>query len=151
MTQRVSSEQKVSVPRLLSLTVLLCVGLSACAGPKPILYPNAHYQRVGADAAERDIADCRQMAETAGASPGEKRAGAAAKSAAVGGVVGAAGGAVGGAVVGSAGTGAAIGAAGGTVMGLFRSLFKRPDPGDAYKAFVNRCLAERGYEPVGWD
>jgi hypothetical protein len=70
---------------------------------------------------------------------------------AVGGAAGGVTGAVGGAVLGSAGRGAAFGAATGATAGLMRSIFSRPQPSGAYKAFVNRCLAERGYEPVGWD
>ena len=38
-----------------------------CAGPKPILYQNAHYQSVGERVAERDIEGCRQSADAAGA------------------------------------------------------------------------------------
>jgi hypothetical protein len=32
-----------------------------------------------------------------------------------------------------------------------RSIFSRPQPSGAYKNFVDRCLRERGYEPVGWN
>jgi hypothetical protein len=125
--------------------------LIACAGPKPILYPNAHLQAVGQDAAKEDIAECRQMAESAGAKPGEGKTGQVAGSTVVGAGMGAAGGAVGGAVIGAAGRGSAIGAASGATVGLLRGLFRRPHPGQAYVNFVNRCLKERGYEPVGWE
>jgi len=69
----------------------------------------------------------------------------------VGAGVGAAGGAVGGAVVGAAGSGSAIGAASGATMGLLRGLFSSPSPSQAYMRFVDRCLKERGYEPMGWE
>lgn len=130
---------------------ILVISLAGCAGPKPVLYPNAHYKHVGSDGAEQDIAACREMAEKAGAAPGDGRASDQAKHAAVSGGIGAAAGAVGGAVVGAAGSGAAVGAASGVVWGFLGSLFRSPDPGEAYKRFVNRCLAERGYEPVGWN
>ncbi len=133
------------------VAALVLLSLTACAGPKPILYPNAYLNKVGPDVMERDIEQCRALAENAGASPGEERAAHAAKNAAVGGVVGAAAGAVGGAIVGAAGSGSAVGAASGVVWGLLGSFFQKPDPGEAYKNFVNRCLAERGYEPMGWD
>ena len=58
---------------------------------------------VGQDAAKEDIAQCREMAEAAGAKPGEGKAGQVAGSTAVGAGVGAAGGAVGGAIYGAAG------------------------------------------------
>ena len=78
-----------------SAICILTVLLSGCAGPKPILYPNAHLQAVGQDTAKQDIAECREMAEAAGARPGEGKAGQVAGSTAVGAGVGAAGGAVG--------------------------------------------------------
>lgn len=130
---------------------ILTVLLSGCAGPKPILYPNAHLQTVGQDTAKQDIAECRDMAEAAGAKPGEGKAGQVAGSTAVGAGVGAAGGAVGGAILGATGSGSAIGAASGATMGLLRGLFSRPRPGQGYINFVDRCLKERGYEPVGWE
>lgn len=130
---------------------LLALFLYACAGPKPILYPNDHLKAVGQDAAKQDIAECREMAEAAGAKPGEGKAGQVAGSTAVGAGVGAAGGAVGGAIYGAAGHGSAIGAASGATIGLLRGLFSRPRPGQGYINFVDRCLKERGYEPVGWE
>ncbi len=134
-----------------SVLCVLAVLLSACAGPKPILYPNAHLQAVGQDAAKEDIAQCREMAEAAGARPGEGKAGQVAGSTAVGAGVGAAGGAVVGAVLGAAGSGSSIGAASGATIGLLRGLFSRPRPGQGYINFVDRCLKERGYEQVGWE
>ncbi|MDQ6733707.1 MAG: glycine zipper family protein [Nitrospirota bacterium] len=125
--------------------------LTACAGPKPILYPNAHLQAIGQHAAKEDIAQCREMAEAAGAKPGQGKAGQVAGSTAVGAGVGAAGGVVGGAILGAAGSGSAIGAASGATIGLLRGLFTRPRPGQGYINFVDRCLKEKGYEPVGWE
>ena len=133
-----------------ALVFLSILGVTACSGPKPILYPNAHYETVGKEAAERDTAECQEMAEAAGATPEQGKGGQVAGNTVAGAGVGAAGGAVGGAVVGAAGKGSAIGAAGGATMGLLRGLFRRPKPSEAYMGFVNRCLKERGYDPVGW-
>ena len=69
-----------------------------------------------------------------------------------GAATGAAVGAVTGAIFGSVGRGAAAGGVSGAVIGLIRGVFgyhNRPSP--AHRAFVNRCLAERGYEVVGWE
>ncbi len=132
------------------LVLVLALWMVACSGPKPILYPNAHYETVGKETAERDIAECQEMAEAAGATPEKGKGAQVAGNTVVGASVGAAGGAVGGAVVGAAGKGSAIGAAGGATAGLLRGLFSRPKPSDAYMGFVNRCLKERGYDPVGW-
>jgi hypothetical protein len=135
------------------VALLLVVGLllSACSGPKPILYPNAHYQQVGEAGAEQDIAECSEMAKDAGVKPNQGKAGQVAGSTAVGGAIGSAAGAVGGAVVGRPGRGAMIGAASGATAGFLRGLFRKSPSSEAYKQFVSRCLKERGYDPVGWE
>ncbi|MGX2038713.1 YMGG-like glycine zipper-containing protein [Methylocaldum sp. MU1018] len=138
-------------PAAASILFALIIGLGGCATAKPVLYPNEHFQNVGQAVADRDIAECRSLAEAAGASSRQTGAGSAAKSTVGGAAIGAATGAVGGAVVGSAGAGSAIGAASGAAAGLIRSMFGRSEPDPAYQTFVNRCLQERGYDVVGWD
>jgi hypothetical protein len=136
---------------VLAVLSLTATGLSACAGPKPVLYPNQHLEAVGQVQADRDIESCRDLADAAGARSAPGRGARTAGNTAIGGAAGAATGAVGGAVVGSPGTGAAVGAATGATAGLLRSIFSSPGPSGAYRSFVDRCLRERGYEPVGWD
>lgn len=131
--------------------IVIAVGLVACAGPKPILYPNAHLQSVGPEVAEQDIGECRKVAEAAGATPGDRKGAKVAGSTAAGAGIGAAGGAVGGAILGAPGPGTAFGAAAGATGGFLRGLFRAPKPSDAYMRVVDRCLKERGYEPVGWE
>ncbi len=125
--------------------------MTGCSAPSPVLYPNARLNEVGQAEANRDIEACKQMAAAGGANAAPDKAGRAARNTAVGGAAGGATGAVGGAILGNAGRGAAFGAATGATAGLMRSIFSRPQPSDAYKNFVNRCLREKGYEPVGWD
>ncbi|MGR6035034.1 MAG: glycine zipper family protein [Candidatus Nitrosoglobus sp.] len=139
-------------PVTLLLSLIIILAMIGCAGPRPILYPNAHFKAVGQRAAEQDIAECRAMAEAAGATPGKGKTAETVKNSAAGAGVGAVSGAVGGAVIGSAGRGAAIGAAGGATAGLLRGLLSGPSkPNQAYINFVNRCLKERGYELTGWE
>ncbi len=138
-------------PLLPFLMIMIGIVLSACAAPKPILYPNSHFQQVGETGAAQDIAECSEMAKDAGAKPTGGKTGQVAGSTAMGGAIGSAAGAVGGAVVGHPGQGAMIGAASGATAGFLRGLFRRSPPSDAYKQFVNRCLQERGYDPVGWE
>lgn len=135
------------------LTVLAFVAstLLGCSGPKPILYPNTHFQTVGKATADREIAECRTVAKEAGSSPGTGKGGQVAGSTVIGAGVGAASGAAGGAVVGAAGRGSAIGAVGGAVAGFLRGLFRPSRPSQAYMGVVDRCLRERGYDPVGWE
>jgi hypothetical protein len=124
---------------------------TACSAPSPVLYPNARLNEVGQAEANRDIEACKQLAEAGGANPAQGQAGRAARNTAVGGAAGGATGAVGGAILGNASRGAAFGAATGATAGLVRSIFSSPQPSGAYKNFVDRCLREKGYEPVGWD
>lgn len=74
-----------------------------------------------------------------------------AKSTAGGAAGGAVGGAVGGAISGNVGGGIATGAASGAAVGLFYGLFQASEPSATYKSFVNECLSEKGYKPVGWN
>jgi outer membrane lipoprotein SlyB len=150
MVRRPSRQEEIRMwKRFGALVMALAVG--GCAATRPVLYPNAHFKAVGAEAAARDIASCMELAEAAGAKAAGTDAGRAATRTAGGAAVGAAAGAVGGAVGGSAGTGAAIGAASGATAGLLHWLFSAPKRSPAFENFVNRCLQERGYEPVGWD
>jgi uncharacterized protein YcfJ len=127
------------------LLVLTSVG---CARERPVLYPNAQYERVGDAVAEEDIEACLQRAD---AHVGNSRPGAdAARSTGIGAAIGAAVGAVVGAITGRPGRGAAIGAAGGGTGGLARGALRsrRNDP--VFQRFVERCLQDLGYEPIGW-
>ncbi len=133
------------------------VALSGCSTSHPIVYPNEQYQKVGSAQAEQDIAECETKAHSfvkGGGQSGEmaKETG---KNVAVGTAVGAATGAVGGAIYGNAGEGAAAGAAGGATAGLvgtlFGWMFRKSEPEPVYRNFVETCLHEKGYQPIGWN
>jgi len=136
------------------LRTLLVVGMallaSACATPRPILYPNAHLEAVGNAAAQADIDDCLQRATERGQEL--RPAGRLAGSTALGAATGAAAGAAAGAVFGSAARGAASGAAGGGAAGLIRGLFhtRAPDLTPEQRQRVDQCLRAKGYEVSGW-
>ena len=85
------------------------ISLVGCAGPRPVLYPNNHFEQVGQERVDQDVAECEEWAEenVSQSNAGEKVVGQTA----AGGAIGAASGAVGGAITGNAGLGAAIGAA----------------------------------------
>ena len=122
--------------------------LVACAAKRPVLYPNEHLEYVGKEAAEQDINDCMALAEANGVD--SNRAGEVATSTAGGAAVGGATGAAAGAVTGNPARGAAAGAAGGATLGLFRGLYRSREPDPVFRNFVDKCLTERGYEPIGW-
>jgi hypothetical protein len=137
--------------------ILTMAASAGCSSARPVLYPNEHYTSVGETAAQRDIDECmmrgREFAK--GGSQAEAKARAAAKSTAYGAASGAAIGAVGGAISGGAGQGAAVGAATGATAGLVHSIFggffgpSGPDPVEG--GYVDRCLREKGYDPIGWE
>ncbi len=137
---------------ILSMGSIL-IWLSGCSTTGPVLYPNAHYQSVGREAAARDIEACRQLAASAGAREGRGSTGNVARRTVIGAGAGAASGAVGGAISGSAGRGSMVGAASGATWGLLSGILGSTgssQPAPAYTNFVNRCLREKGYEVTGW-
>ena len=128
------------------LVMLLLLGV-ACA-KRPVLYPNQHLEEVGAAASKQDIDDCMELARSADLD--KNQAADAAKKTGAGAAVGAAGGPVGGAISGGVGRGAAIGAGVGAVGGFFSWLFGSGEPDPVFVRYVDTCLAERGYQPIGW-
>jgi len=136
---------------------LLSLLLLGCASARPVLYPNTKLERVGSEVAEVDVEECLILAEDAGAyRGGSEKAGDIAMDTATSAGAGAAAGAAGGAVRGGgragtwAGVGAAAGAAGAAVRGGLRWMFGRREPDGIKRAFVQRCLSERGYDVIGW-
>ena len=136
-------------------SVSLCLGifLVGCATPvaKPAFYPNAHFQRVGPAQAQADAQFCASLAQQSDVrSVNKVDAGRAAAAGAAG--VGTAG------VVGSLLSGqkpdlksiaagaAAIGAGGAAATAAGQSVGGSP----VYRQFVQQCLAERGYQVIGW-
>jgi outer membrane lipoprotein SlyB len=125
--------------------ILLTLG---CAQQRPVLYPSPYLKAVGQERAESDINDCIRLASEQGAQgdAGEKVAKETVEGGAIGGAVGAGV----GAVLSSVGRGAAAGAAGGAAGALTRGLFRSSEPDPVFRGFVDRCLREKGYEPIGW-
>jgi outer membrane lipoprotein SlyB len=122
--------------------------LAGCVAQSPVLYPNEHLKSVGEAQAQNDIEDCCKMAgDYVKANPGAKVVGGVIVGGAGGAIVG---GAV-GAVTGSIGRGAAIGGVAGATSGLIHGIYKASKPSPVYKAFVNHCLRDKGYEPIGWE
>jgi hypothetical protein len=130
----------------LIISMLIAGGCSTTKSP--ILYPNEHLNTVGAAQADRDIEECCRLAESYLKS---KKAKEMAKGAVESSVVGAASGAAAGSVFGHAGRGAGAGAAAGAAASVTHSLFRVKDPDPVFMNFVNRCLSEKGYQPIGWE
>ena len=138
--------------------LLTCVAVASCASTaagssRPVLYPNAAYNRVGDVQAQNEVAACQSRASAAGlqAEQGSRVAQRAGESAAVAGVAGALG-----ALVFGRGTegmmrsgvgGAAIGGAAGATQAAVRGGQLNP----VYRSFVQRCLSEKGFDVIGWN
>jgi len=130
---------------LMSLVVLIASG---CASHGPVLYPNEHLRRVGEEQALRDIEECDRLAAAYVKSEAGKTV---AKNTVAGGAAGTVIGGAAGAAAGNFKSGLGIGAAAGGAAGLVRGVSKASRPSPIHKRFVERCLRERGYDPLGWE
>ena len=140
---------KIKITKYAMLVTLVAIFMAGgCAIKRPVLYPNDHLKEVGLDIAQGDIDYCiKQAKEYVGKQrPAEK----VAKQTAFDAAVGAATGAAAGAVIGRAGVGAATGAAGGGALGCVLGIFGSREPDAVFKEFVEHCLRDKGYEPIGW-
>lgn len=128
--------------------ILILIFIGSCATRSvPVLYPNAYLKSVSKDQVEKDVEECERLAdEYVAKNPGGDVAGSTVAGGAAGAVVEGAG----GAVTGNVGLGAGVGSATGAAVGLIRGISKSSKPSPVYKNFVNRCLKEKGYEPIGW-
>lgn len=137
--------------RVLTFATLVSVSLLACqtTPDRPQLYPNAHYNKVGQQRADKDTNECMDAARDHGVS--ENDDGQVAEKAVSGAVIGGVSAGAWGLVRGDAGSraaaGAAAGGAGGTASGALQSTKTNP----TFKNFVSRCLADRGYQVIGWN
>ena len=143
-----------------TLIALAAAVLSSCAatGPnspsaKPVLYPNATLNRVGAAQGQVEASACMSRASAAGLTPDEKnnavarRAGEGAATAGVASAVGALLTGRGSDVLKAGAVGAAVGGSAGAVSGVFHN----DKPSTTYRHFVQRCLSEKGFEVIGWN
>ena len=110
-----------------------------------MLYPNSTLKSVGNGQAGLDIDACMQDADEYLESPKAKKILSSAGGGAVlGGAIGAVTGLLTGDLGGSLGRGAAIGA---TAGGVGQAI----SPDQLKRSYVNRCLADKGYQVMGWE
>ena len=135
------------------LVLLMGLSLGACAGPEPMLRPNAKVQLQGREAAKLEVILCQQKAEAAGLKPGTgNRSGNVAAGAGLGLISGAAVGASAGLIGGAGGVaiGAAVGGTLGVIIGALGGSYRPLEPDPPYADAVVRCLIEKGYDVSGW-
>lgn len=130
-----------------SFAVVAALG-AGCSSQRPALYPNDHLRQVSEAQAHADVDECIAIVKQQGIYEQDRKeqVRSVGRTAAVGAGTGAAVGALRGDAGRGAATGAVAGAAGGTMREILRS--NRPD--SVFKGYVNRCLADRGYDVVGW-
>ncbi|MCX5795269.1 MAG: glycine zipper family protein [Elusimicrobia bacterium] len=128
----------------LMLAAALCAG---CASPQVKLYPDEHYKSLPKEAVQKDIDDCEAKAkEFVKSHKGQmvaKRTGAGA-------VFGAVLGVIVGAFTGDYGSAIGQGAAMGAATGLASGAIEANSPEGVHRRFVEYCLADKGYRPMGW-
>ncbi len=144
--------------RVVLLAISLALASCASRGPdsptaKPVLYPNAAFNRVGEVQAQNEVAACHSRASAAGLRPegSSQMAQRAGEGAAVAGVASAIGALVFGrgaeGMLRAGAGGAAIGGAAGATQAAVRG----GQPNSVYRSFVQRCLGEKGFDVIGWN
>jgi len=123
---------------------LIFVLMIGCAS-RPQLYPNAKYKSESKENREKEIQKCMNEAdEFVSSSKGKKMlkgaGGGAAIGAALGGVAGLFSGNLGRGLIQGGSMGAAAGATSGALS-----------PDELKHRYVNQCLADKGYQVIGWD
>ncbi len=144
---------------LLTLSTLVAALATGCATTqqapsRPLLYPNATFNKIGQAAADAEVNACLASAQAAGLSPMAQN-NSVAQGAASGGMMAGVAGVVGGLVSGrnlesslaQAVAGAAVGGAVGATGGAMRPAQANP----LYRNFVQRCISEKGLESIGWN
>jgi hypothetical protein len=149
--------------RHLGAAVLLAAvaALGGCASTgshsptaQPVLYPNAAHNAMGAPAAQAALANCKNLAVSAGLSADERNnetARKAAQAAATTGVAAAIGTLVTGGNLNSAAKAGAGGAVLGGSTGAVAAAFDPAKANNTYRHFVQRCAGEKGLEIIGWN
>lgn len=131
--------------------IFTSISLVACTY-KPILNHNAKYNAVGEEQAQRDAEECRkEAAEIYDKYKAERAGKEAVRKGAIGAVIGTVFGFLVGGDANSTLGGAVIGTGvGATVGGLSVAGEDKVTPSEVKQRLMTRCLAEKGYEVIGW-
>lgn len=124
--------------------ILSLITLASCSS-KPVLYPNQKLKTVGKEKSQQDIDACLAEADQFLESEKGKKM---VKSAGSGAFMGAAMGAVSGLIFGDVKKAVTSGAAIGGTAGAAGAVIS---PDELKQRYVNRCLANKGYDVMGWN
>jgi len=128
--------------------MMAAVLMAGCSSQRPALYPNEHLKEVSETQAQADIDYCIAYVKEHGIYEQDRKEQVRAVGRTT--AVGAGTGAAVGALRGNPGRGAATGAVAGAAGGTMRQILRSNKPDSVFKGYVNRCLADRGYDVVGW-
>lgn len=128
---------------LLLAAALLC----ACAGPRPVLYPNEKLTTAPKEAVKADVDDCQAKAKIYVKS---QKGRLVARRTGGGAFFGAFIGMVAGAFTGNYTRAVTEGAAMGAAAGMAHGAIEANSPDGVHRRFVDICLSEKGYQPIGW-
>ncbi len=131
----------------ISLVAAAILGV-ACSSQRPALYPNDHLKQVSEAQAQADVDECIAIVKQHGIYERDRKE--QVRSVGRTTAVGAGTGAAVGALRGKPGRGAATGAVAGAASGTMRQILRSNKPDSVFKGYVDRCLADRGYDVVGW-
>ena len=127
--------------------ILSAAVLCGCAAPRVALYPDERYKSLPKETVEKDIAECdAQAAQYVKAN----KAKLVARKTGAGAFFGAFLGVVFGAFTGDYGLAISDGAAVGAAAGLAHGAIEANSPEGVHRRFVEYCLMEKGYKPMGW-
>ncbi len=133
------------------IALILCAG---CAERRPVLYPNEAFLAEDRQTIDHEIDRCMRLAKSYTGDPDVERVRNTAEESALLSAAGAVTGTAIGAITGGVGRGAAIGAITGASGGVTRGIIGRSQSWDEsntlFRSFVERCLAERGLDTLGW-
>ena len=127
--------------------ILAAALLAGCATPRVALYPDAHYKSLSKETVQKDIDDCDAKAK---AFVKTHKGQIVAKHTGAGAFLGAFLGVIAGAFTGDYGGAIAEGAAMGAATGLASGAIQASSPEGVHRKFVEYCLMDMGYKPMGW-
>lgn len=134
---------------VISAILMMLLLLTGCTSPRPVIYPNKHFNEVGEEQAQKDINEAIRLAEARGLTTHTNDASQAAHAGVDSGV--SAGTSVAaGAASGGIGAGTAVSAAGAGVSGFTRWMFNQGQPEPVFRNFVDSWLRSKGYQVIGW-
>ncbi|MCP5416149.1 MAG: cell envelope biogenesis protein OmpA [Chromatiaceae bacterium] len=129
------------------LLILLLVGCAATE-KRPLFYYGSYQHPVSKGQSDRDTNECMALARRAGVA--ENRDGEIGRKAATGAVLGGIAAGAWSLVRGHGGDTLLAGAVAGGATGAAKGAIDATEQSPIFRKYVERCLAERGYEVIGW-